>query len=150
MSVEAVIYTKLAATSALTALLAAAPEGLGVSIYRGLAPQQADKPYITYRMISANLLNQSLGGDTSGAGVMRGRFQFDCYANKSETVKDIADALRAALDGWTEVSGGDGFPAVVGATMQELEQDVVIPPADDSESPIYQVSMDFMIHWSTA
>jgi len=100
LSIEAGLVYKLTNTAGITALVS-------TRVYLETIPQGATLPCITYQRISTPRLTAH---DTSGsAGTASPRFQFDAWATTYASARAIADALRAALNGYkgTITSGAD-------------------------------------------
>lgn len=68
-------------------------------IYALVSPPGAPVPLITYQRISAIPINSLRGA----SGVVQARIQVDCWAATYEQAKDLAQAVRAALDANAEL-----------------------------------------------
>lgn len=129
-SVEESIYTKLQATSAVTALVS-------TRVYPIVAPQGAALPYITYQKIAGNTVNNLSGADATSNGL----YQIDCWAASYSGVKALADSVRSAMNGWFNTGG---TPRIDGSFLQN-ETDLPDMPGDGGDEPTHRVSMDFSI-----
>lgn len=112
LTIEQGLVYKLQNTAGLTALI-------GTRVYLEQLPQGATLPCLTYQRISTSRV---LTHDTSGSsGTAYPRFQFDAWATTYGSAKAIADALRAALNGFkgTITSGADSV--VVQASLVDSE-----------------------------
>lgn len=64
-------------------------------IYPNIAEQGAARPLITYQQIGG-IRDEVLTGPT---GSVNSRFQINCWADTYEVVRDLAGAVRGAMDG---------------------------------------------------
>ena len=103
---EADLVTFIEADAPVAALVAA-------RVYPLNLPQAPTMPAIVYQTISAVVLDHS----HDGAGrVLRARVQMSCWA---ATYVALADALRAALDGYAGAMGD----TTIGSTLLQNERD---------------------------
>ena len=123
MLLEEGLYTFLQSRAGLTALV-------GTRIYPVMAPQGVALPYVAFDRVDTRP-EQALG---EAAGLATTRVQFDCYAAGAKQAKELADALRQALDGQSGTWGS----VVVGACLWLNELDVYEP-----ETGSYAVPVDF-------
>lgn len=70
-------------------------------IYSAPAPRNASKPFITIQMITDES-DRYLGGVN---GYARGTYDIDCYAATPEGAHALANAVRAATDGYSGAMG---------------------------------------------
>lgn len=108
MSIETGLYSKLAGTAGVAALV-------GTRIYPQVVPQEQDLPALAYQRISG-APRYTHSGD---AGLTRARFQITCLAATYAGVKALAAVVRAALTGAT----GAWDDVTVGACLVENEAD---------------------------
>lgn len=96
MGVESTLYTRLSGFTGLTNLV-------GTRIYPNIAPQGAQKPYIVFRRVTTQR-HSAFGQDT---GDVRGRFQFDIFADKTDYTgaKNVSEQVRLALQRWSTTTG---------------------------------------------
>jgi hypothetical protein len=86
MTVETALYSTLAGTSGVSALVS-------TRIYPGIAPESAAMPYIVYSLVGTDRLATLLGsGDYA-----RKRMQIECVATTYAGSKALASAVVAAL-----------------------------------------------------
>lgn len=131
LTLEAGLVYKLQNTAGLTALIS-------TRVYLERIPQGATVPCLTYQRISTT---RELTHDVSGsAGTARVRVQFDAWATTYLSAKAIADALRAALNGFkgTITSGSD--TVVVQAALIEAESS-----EPDLDAELSRVRSDYFI-----
>lgn len=101
MTIETTLYTRLTGFAGLSALVAA-------RIHPNLLPQNTPYPAISYRRVTAERPS-AMGGD---CGVVRGRFQFDVWAELYSDAVAVRAQLRLALQRWRNIAGTvvqDGF-----------------------------------------
>lgn len=134
--IEQALHDKLADTAGVSALV-------GSRIYPLLAPQRATRPYVTYQRISTER-DFALDG---GVGRAQGRIQIDAWAETQLGARAVADAIRAALHGFTGDIAWGGSPAAT-ATIRACrlvdERDFI---DDEAQPRLYRISMDFLIAW---
>ena len=131
MSLQSDLYTYLRGLTTITDQVAA-------RIYPHNAPTSAAFPYITYARISSTHEHHM----TAAAGLSSQVIQFDVFASTIAEAEAAADALRAAMDGF---QGGTMGSTAVRHIELTNERDTFLPPADDSEVGVYNISVDFSI-----
>lgn len=111
---------------------------VGTRIYYATAPQDVDTPYVVFLKVS-DVRDVSLTGT---GNTVNARFQFSVYADTYYETKQIAEAIRDALQGkCQEVIGGVG-----GVTVNiqfEDETDIYDPGA-----LIYHLAADYFIQYN--
>jgi hypothetical protein len=113
----------------------------GQRVYPVIAPAAAALPFITWRRAGV-LRQQTLSGPMGMPSVT---LAIDLYAVTYEAVRDLADKVRLALDGY----GGSPSDSVVVANVSlDNESDGFIQLAGGDMPPVYSVSMTFSIMWS--
>lgn len=70
---------------------------IGTSIYPNIVPQGADIPAITYQQISGPRLHDMQGA----VGMCKARYQINCWAASYAAAKELAEAVRLTLDGYS-------------------------------------------------
>lgn len=97
-------------------------------VYPVIAPQDVTVPYVVYRRIIGDSVND-LAGEI---GTTRGRFQIDVYADQYSTAKTLAGYVKAAMK------------------ASSLRSRILDDQDFDKEldTNLYRVSMDFQI-WVT-
>ena len=118
MSLESKLYTLLSGDASVSALVVA-------RIYPVVLPQSVTLPAITYSRISGGQVN-SLSGYS---GLEQPRIQVDAWATTHVVVKELRDAVHAAMNGATT------FRALLESDMDLYEDD----------TKIYRISMDFFV-----
>lgn len=100
--------------------------------YPMIAPQGAASPFITYQKIDTIPVH-ALGTTSKAEGA---RFQLDCWAKTVPIVKDLANKLKAAIDGViTTALGVQIFGIVLLNEIDFYEED----------SELYRISLDFRV-----
>ena len=133
--VEKSVYDKLAGTSAVTTIV-------GTNIFYLNAPQGTALPYITINRVSTDAILTSSGPTATATTNVTD--QVDMFGATYESVKLLADAVRATLFGWTDT----GADPSISASLLTGERDELIPPATGTGVPVYQVSQDYSIWFS--
>lgn len=108
---------------------------VGTRVYPLVAPQDADLPLLVYQRISTPRVRSHSGP----SGLAYPRFQITARATSVSQLRDLANKVRIALDGFKGVMGG-GSGVNVGASFQENERDVYGETTKE-----YSVQMDFTI-----
>ncbi|RMD51893.1 DUF3168 domain-containing protein [Candidatus Parcubacteria bacterium] len=125
MTIEYGLYNKLKNDAGINALVSG-------RVYPLRLPQQPTLPAITYQRISTVRLQQ-LGGVTNNARV---RFQIDSFAETFNEIKDIAAAIRAALDGFKGTLSSDTVYRIISLSENDLYE---------NEADIYRNSQDYEV-----
>lgn len=131
-SPEAVLMRHLLATPAVVRLV-------GRKVFAMMAPQSAGYPFITYRRTSTQR-EQTL---TNPMGVPRLSVDFEIYAGGYEQAREVADACRAALDGY----GGSALGCTVSQASLESEADDFVTLQGGDLPPAYQITQTYDIWW---
>jgi len=113
---------------------------LGTRIYPVIAPASAASPFATYRR-SAVQRSQSLAGPT---GVTIVILALDLYAESYESVRELADVCRVALDGYGGVTPDS---VLVNNVSLDNEADGFAQLAGGEAPPLYSVSQTYSILW---
>ncbi len=103
-------------------------------VYALEAPQGAVAPYLVVQKISAPRSHTHQGAD----GLVVARFQFTCVATTYKGAKDVAEELRAALDGKAVTMG----TTEVSAAFYDDEID-----DQDPDAKLYWVQADYLLHY---
>lgn len=91
-SLEAWLFSFLCADASVA-------EFVGTRIYEGIVPQDESYPAISYSVISASRESDSLDGVD---GQVTNRLQINCYATSGVKRRQLADAVREAMNGLKE------------------------------------------------
>lgn len=133
MRLEEGLRTYLVSRTAITALV-------GQRIYAVRLPQAWGSPAITFQRISADRDRNIPEGPDGRAWE---RIQIDVWARHMQAgvdaydqVRDIADALRTELDGYTGLLGA----VVAGPIILESDRDLY-----EDETGVFRASLDFTI-----
>lgn len=132
-SPEAVLAQQITGNAGLAALV-------GTRVYPVLAPATASLPFVTWRR-SGIQRSQTLGAPM---GLPRVSVEYGIYGTTYEQARDVADRMRAVLDGY----GG----TVLGCTVQQVslenESDDFVTLAGTDLPPVYQITQVFDIWWN--
>lgn len=113
MTVEELLFARLAADSAVQVLLGSPP-----AIYPDIVPEGAALPHARYSRIATErpkAMKESPGLSTAS-------FQIDVWADTSGAAKAIIDAIRLALDYWIDRDAGI-HGALVDGENSDFEED---------------------------
>ena len=130
---EKVIADRLQADAAVTAIIAG-------RVYPVIAPASASLPFATWRR-QAVQREQTLSGP---AGMPTVTLAVDLYAETYEAVRELADTVRASLDGW---GGAVGNYITVRLVSLLNEADGFIQLAGGDLPPVYSVTQTYQILW---
>lgn len=112
---------------------------VGHKVFPVLAPMSASLPFVVYARSQVQR-NQTLAAPL---GLPRVAIQFDAYASTYEAVRQLADAMRANLDGWT----GSAYGVVVSQTSLESERDGFVQLDGSELPPVYQITQVYDVWW---
>lgn len=112
---------------------------VGLRVYPVLAPASAALPFVIYQRSQIER-SQTL---SRPMGVPRVSVQLDVYAATYEQAREIADALRANLDGWA----GSAYGVSVKHVALESERDGFVQLDGSELPPVYQVTQTFDVSW---
>jgi len=114
---------------------------IGTRVYPVIAPAAADLPFVTWRR-SGVLRQHTLSGPM---GMPTVTLTVDLYATTYEAVRELADRVRLALDGY----GGTPADSIsVKNVSLDNESDGFIQLAGGDMPPVYSVTMTFSVMWS--
>ena len=125
MKIEEALYSYLSSHSGLTNLV-------GNRIYPMILPQNTALPAVSYQRISA-IRERSHEGPS---GLAHPRFQFSCWGDTYKQVKDVAEQIRFALDGYKGIMNEVHIDAI----YIEDDRDVY-----DPKTKIYHIAIDAVI-----
>lgn len=130
ITIEQGLYHFLTNTAGITALVS-------TRIYPNKLPQTVTLPAITYQRISTPRIHTH---DTSGkTGTAHPRFQFDAWGTSYASCKAVADAIRAALNGYRGTMGGADPVTVQGALIDDERYD------NSPDTGMERIMSDFII-----
>lgn len=132
-SPEAALRSTLTASTAVTSIVS-------TRIYPVLAPASATLPFVTWRR-SGIARDQTLAGPV---GMPRVSVEYSIYGTTYEQARELADAMRQVLDGWT----GTAVGCTVSQTSLESESDDFVTLAGADLPPVYQVTQTYDTWWT--
>jgi hypothetical protein len=110
---------------------------IGTRMYPIRLPQNVTLPAITYQRISHEHMHHL----KSGTGTARARMQLDCWSYSLTECKQMSEALRGLLHGFT----GTMQSVKVFSSLCENEIHLHEPPQDGSDNYLYHIAQDFII-----
>lgn len=126
MSVHKELRDRLINDATLAALV-------GSRVYPVRLPQAPTLPAVTYQRASTRFVGSH--GGTDGLGVVR--YQLTAFADTYEEASAVAEAVRLAIEGWSDPSGGvDRVQAAIPTNQVDLI---------DPETDRYMIPLDVMI-----
>ncbi|MBN1807185.1 MAG: DUF3168 domain-containing protein [Sedimentisphaerales bacterium] len=128
--IEKALHYILVNNSAVTALV-------GSGIYPNKIPQGAAVPAITYQQISGVRFHDML----EAAGMVKARYQFNCWAAGYAKTREIAEAVRLALDNYS----GTASQTVIDVIHLDNEGDMPEMTAGADELGRYGKYLDFIV-----
>jgi hypothetical protein len=133
---EAFLFQRLTSQTAVSSLV-------GNRVYPMYAKQGEALPLIIYQRTGVER-PQSLAGNVGNPVIT---LQLTTYGTSYTNVKQIARAVRLAVDGWTGTTAG----VTIQRTTLESEADGMEAPSDDQMLPYYTVvqTFDFRVNEAT-
>ena len=128
MQIEQAVLKELLADSGVTDLISE-------RLYYVKAPQDVVKPYVIFFKASGP---REYSHDGVSA-LARPRFQFSCFATTYYEAKQIAEAIRAAIEAFNGIMGGAGG-AEVGSCFCINESDIY-----EDNTQLFHVAVDYLI-----
>lgn len=113
---------------------------IGTRVYPVIAPATAALPFVTWRR-SGIQREQTLAGPMGMPTVL---VAFDIYDTTYEAVRDIADRVRAALDGY---GTSEADSVVVSNVSLDQEVDGFVQLAGSDMPPVYSVTQTYSVIW---
>jgi hypothetical protein len=132
VSVERAIYARLTVGNPIPAL--------SVRLYPVAAPAAVTMPYAVYARVSAVRAR----GTTGPSGLVSARFQIDVYGATYTSARDVAQSIRARLDGFRGTVSGAGWSCLIEGVSLLSDQDLHEP--DIRPEALFRVSQDYLIH----
>ncbi len=129
MIIENAVRTALANDVALAALV-------GARIYYSVAPQDTLTPYVAMSLVSS-IPDHNFQG---ASNLTLARFQFSIFAATYLLTKQIADAIKTVLQGYSGTLGGAGGVAVNGCFY---EDEVDLDP--EQQTNLYGLAVDYRL-----
>lgn len=133
--IQEAIYARLTGFAGLSALIA-------TRAYYRLLPQDPAYPALTYVKISETR-DSAMGSDS---GLVHARFQFDVYDTDADSVRNVTEQLRQALERYR----GTFVVNSVTQNWQDTFIDNVQEPGPElvDAVPVYHSITDVMIHYT--
>lgn len=125
MKIEQAILKELLADSGITGFI-------GERLYYVVAPQDVSNPYIVFSKVSGPREYSHDGA----SNLARPRFQFSCFATTYYEAKQIAEAIRSAIEAFSGTMGGAGG-VEVGSCFCVNETDI--------HDVLFHVAVDYLI-----
>ena len=125
---EAFLYQRLTSPTAVS-------QYIGTRVYPLLAPMGTPMPLVVYQRTGVDR-PRHLGGNVGNPVVT---LQLTAYDTSYTSVKQIARAVRLAVDNWTGTTAG----VTIQRTTLMTESDGVDMPADDQMLPYYSVQQTY-------
>ena len=129
MQIEQATLKELLADSGVTNLI-------GERLYYVKAPQDVTKPYVVFFKASGPREYSHNGA----SALARPRFQFSCFATTYYQAKQIAEAIRAAIEAFSGTMGGAGG-VEVGSCFCINESDMY-----EEDTRLFHVAVDYLIY----
>ena len=104
-------------------------------------PKDTRKRYVIYQQVSSEHIRHLEGG----AGMVRQRWQFDCWAPTMTDAGLMSDAIRISLDNRTTAIGDAENLTPIRGVFLENDSESFTPPTDSSQVGHARVTMDFVI-----
>ena len=111
-------------------------------VYPVIAPASAGLPFATWRR-AAVTREQTLGGPL---GMPTVTLAVDLYAETYEAVRELADAVRACLNGF---GGAVGNSYTVSLVSLQNESDGFVQLAGGDLPPVYSVTQTYTLLWGS-
>lgn len=128
--IEESLHAYLVSQAAITAIA-------GTRIYPTRAPQGAAFPRATYQLVS----REHRHATALASGTASSRYQISCWGASYATAKQLADAIRETIDGYSGAWGSDTIDVVMVTNDVEFFE----PPSDGAEVGTYHVALDVLI-----
>jgi predicted Zn-dependent protease len=142
MTLEA-FYALLTGVAGVTAIVGT---GDSTRIHYGQRPQQEREPGIVLQLVVENYPGHHMEGPS---GVVQGIVRLNCFGREYTEAADLADTVRAAIDGHTGVvSAGASdwkFARIIVQTSGEIPRDIPAGQAGPNVFGVY-IDADFMLN----
>ncbi len=134
MYIQNALKTKLAGTSAITALVS------NRIYYFDDVPQDVKNPYVVCQTIS-NVPQIAIDG---AAGLNACRIQISIFDTNYKSCLDIESAIKTAINGFKGTMGGAGG-VCVGLCVKDDSNDIEVT---DNTIELCGIAVDYIIHYS--
>lgn len=108
---------------------------VGTKIEPNKIPQDADLPYIVYRVVSG----VPLASLTGGSGAIDHRLQIDCYSETYQQASEVGNLVRLAMENIRDETHGE--VAVLSCNVEDIS-DLPVGPNRGREQLIEVRSVD--------
>lgn len=112
---------------------------IGTRVYPVIAPASAALPFVTWRRAGI----QRQHSLSAPVGVPRLSVEYSIYAGTYEDAREVADRMRAVLDGY----GGTVDTVTVKQVSLEQESDDFVALAGAEMPPAFEITMIFDVWW---
>lgn len=132
--IEPALYSLVTGDAGVSALIA-------TRMYPALMPQNVTLPAVSYSVVVAP-------GDhhgTAASGYVSAIYRIDCWATTFAAARELAQAVREAIDGYRGTVTPAGSPLVevtIGAILLESERDLY-----EDESRVYRRSQTYRVNY---
>jgi hypothetical protein len=109
MQLEESLYTYLSTDSGISALIS-------TRVYPEVAPQSASAPFLVYQRITTQRIHTM----SADQGFVMATMQFTVWDNTITSARSVSEAVRAALQNHSGLTGGVGG-VTINATLMENE-----------------------------
>lgn len=133
MTIEADLYTKLTGASAVSDLV-------GTRVYPLNLPQKPAYPAVTYQRISTVPV-KVMGTTSARVALMQARFQIDAWASTPDGATALADAVFAAIEGWSKTAATAVRDTALDNRIEDFEEGLPAPG-------LFRVIQDFLITYA--
>lgn len=127
MSVETELYTRLSGYTTLTNLTSTRQ-------HPNVLPENETMPAISWRRVSDQRVS-AMGADVVN---VRARFQIDCWASTYTSMRAVADAVRGALQRYSNLSTGGVIEDTYFLNQTEFYE---------NDTGIHHAALDFEINY---
>ena len=117
-------------------------DGQSAPVFPVMAPQDEDRPYITYQTISSAPLN-TLGGTSSG-GDFEATVQVNIVCDSFLEAQERAAEVRSSLHGTRSLTSSPRLNMI--HLTSEMTDEAA--PAGGGERPIYRVLQDYQVEFN--
>jgi len=108
---------------------------VGKRIHWGWLPDRAELPCVTLLMVGQTSMNGAAGP----TGTKQCRLQVDVWARRPSEARTIADAIEAALGGWSR----EAAPKISPISPLDRSEEVETP--EGGGDPLTRISQDFSV-----
>ena len=115
---------------------------VGARVFPQFGKEGIAYPYIVFNRVSTARHPEM----EAASGLVSSRVQIDVWDNDPLTAQNVAEAVRAALDGYTNTTMGSGdHTCAVHRIMLDGQRDTFSPPLEGKEDGAYGEQLDFVV-----